>query len=239
MTDTNKLQAELDELEQQEYALLKQIESYENRNKIKYFQPHEKQKFAIGAVMNPRKHTVIFQGSNRSGKTTWLIVMLTSLLLGELPWSKEKTRFTPPIRARLFGEDWLHHVGQVLIPTLREWIPPDSIRTTKKNNQGIDYLWFLKNGSVLEIMTYEQSTDQVEGLSGHIIAADEPMPRDKYIACKRGLVDYDGVFLMSFTPLKEPWIYDELIAKNDPSVSVYGVNIRENPHLSEAAIKEF
>jgi hypothetical protein len=65
------------------------------------------------------------------------------------------------------------------------------------------------------------------------------MPRDKYVACKRGLVDYDGIFLMSFTPLKEPWIYDEIITKGDPAVAAYGVNITENPYLSKEAIDEF
>jgi len=198
-----------------------------------------KQQFAIDAVKNNRKKVIIFQGSNRSGKTTWLITTLVSLLLGEFPWSKEATRFKSPIRARLFGEDWLHHIGQVIIPKLKEWVPLDHLAHTKKNNQGIEYLWYFKNGSILEIMTYEQATEQVEGWSGHVVAADEPMPRDKYIACKRGLVDYDGIFLMSFTPLKEPWIYDELITKGDPAVAAYGVNITENPYLTKDAIAEF
>jgi len=233
------IQAEIEELEKQEYVILKTIESYENRNKINFFKPHEKQQFAIDAVKNNRKKVIIFQGSNRSGKTTWLITTLVSLLLGEFPWSKEATRFKSPIRARLFGEDWLHHIGQVIIPKLKEWVPLDHLAHTKKNNQGIEYLWYFKNGSILEIMTYEQATEQVEGWSGHVVAADEPMPRDKYIACKRGLVDYDGIFLMSFTPLKEPWIYDELITKGDPAVAAYGVNITENPYLTKDAIAEF
>jgi hypothetical protein len=44
---------------------------------------------------------------------------------------------------------------------------------------------------------------------------------------------------MSFTPLKEPWIYDEIIMKGDMSTSVFGVDIYENPHLTKEAIEEF
>lgn len=230
----------LEELEKQEYSLLKKVESYEESNKINYFKPHEKQLGFFGAVKNNGKKVVIFQGGNRSGKTTSLIVALVSFMLGTLPWEKDsKLRFRPPIRARLFGEDWTHHVGQVLIPELRKWMPAKEIKATKKNNQGIDYYWQLNNGSVLEVMTYEQSTDQVEGWSGHVVACDEPMPRDKYIANKRGLVDFDGVYLMSFTPLKEPWIKDELIDNPDSSIATFFVDTDDNPYLSKEAVAEF
>ena len=66
------------------------------------------------------KKTVIVQGSNRSGKTTFLIVSAVSLCLGKEWWSGVDLRFKPPIRARLVGEDWTHHVGQVLMQKLRE-----------------------------------------------------------------------------------------------------------------------
>jgi hypothetical protein len=118
-------------------------------------------------------------------------------------------------------------------------MPANEIKSTKKNNQGVDYFWELKNGSTLELMTYEQSTELVEGWSGHVVASDEPMPRDKYIANKRGLVDYGGVSLMSFTPLKEPWIKDELIDNPDPSIAAFFVDITDNPYLSGEEIAEF
>jgi hypothetical protein len=122
---------------------------------------------------------------------------------------------------------------------LKEWCPAGEIAETKKNNQGIDYFWVFKNGSILEILTYEQKTDLMEGWSGHVVGADEPMPRDKYIALKRGLVDFDGLFLMGFTPLKEPWIYDELIVKPNDTVAVFNLDIRDNPYMDEKAIAEF
>src|SRR3972149_2614216 len=203
---------QLEEAERLELALLKKKEKDYEQNLVLTFKPHQKQQAFFAAVANAQKKVVIFQGGNRSGKTTSLIVAIVSLMLGYFPWAPAIfLRFKPPIKVRLFGEDWTHHVGQVLIPEIKKWMPASQVKTTKKNNQGIDYFWELKNGSILEIMTYEQQTDQVEGWSGHVVACDEPMPRDKYIANKRGLVDYNGVYLMAFTPLKEPWIKDELI----------------------------
>lgn len=239
--DADEIQRRIEELEKKEYTLLKKVENYEDSNRINFFKPHPKQEGYFGAVRDASKKVIIFQGGNRSGKTTSLIVALISLMLGKLPWDKDgkNLRYKPPIRARLFGEDWTHHVGQVLIPELKKWMPAREVKATKKNNQGIDYYWQLANGSVLEIMTYEQSTDQVEGWSGHVVACDEPMPRDKYIANKRGLVDFDGVYLMSFTPLKEPWIKDELIDNPDSSIATFFVDTDDNPYLSKAAIEEF
>lgn len=238
--ERNKLiDKEIEKRQRKILASLKREELYRNQNKIKFFKPHEKQQGIFNAATDLTKKTFIFQGGNRSGKTTWLITQLVSFLLGKELWSGRELRFKPPIRARLFGEDWTHHVGEVLIPKLKEWVPLSEVESTKKNNQGIDYHWVFKNGSILEIMTYEQATEITEGWSGHVAAADEPMPRDKYVATKRGLVDFDGVFLMSFTPLKEPWIFDELITNPDPAVYFENVDMRDNPHLGEDAIKEF
>lgn len=231
---------QLEEAERLELALLKKKEKYYEQNLVLTFKPHQKQQAFFDAVANVQKKVVIFQGGNRSGKTTSLIVAIVSLMLGYFPWAPAIfLRFKPPIKVRLFGEDWTHHVGQVLIPEIKKWMPASQVKTTKKNNQGIDYFWELKNGSILEIMTYEQQTDQVEGWSGHVVACDEPMPRDKYIANKRGLVDYNGVYLMSFTPLKEPWIKDELIDNPDPSIATFFVDTDDNPYLSAEAIDEF
>ena len=210
----------------------------ELRDGIFGYVPHAKQRAAFDGVYGYRRG-VVFQGGNRSGKSNWLIHQVASLLLGIEPWSGRKMPFEVPVRGRLFGEDWTHHVGQVLMPIIREAFPSEEVKKTKRNNQGIQYLWEFKNGSTLEIMTYEQSTDMVEGWSGHFVAMDEPPPRDKYIACRRGLVDYDGIFLMSLTPLKEPWIYDEIVQNVDDDILSIHVDIRDNEHLPADAIDKF
>lgn len=202
------------------------------------YEPHEKQQKAFDGVHDGRKG-VLFQGGNRSGKSNWLIHQICCLLLGLEPWSGREMPFKAPVRGRLLGEDWQHHINAVLMPIIIETFPMEEVSRTKKNNQGVKYWWEFRNGSTLEIMTYEQKTDMVEGWSGHFVAMDEPPPRDKYIACRRGLVDYDGIFLMSLTPLKEPWIYDEIVMNPSEDVLSVHVDIRDNEHLPPDAIDKF
>jgi len=109
-----------------------------------------------------------------------------------------------------------------------------------KNPQGIGTKYILKNGSVFDILTYEQDTEQFEGWRGHVAWFDEPPPRDKYVATLRGLVDFSGRHWLTLTPLTQPWIYDEIYTNTDKEYNfVVTVDIRENEHLSEAAIADF
>ncbi len=57
----------------------------------------------------------------------------------------------PPVRVRLTGEDWNHHLGQTVVPELKKWFPEGEY-ITKKNTNGIEYFWTCKNGSTLELM---------------------------------------------------------------------------------------
>lgn len=132
-----------------------------------------------------------------------------------------------------------HHIGQTLIPKLKQFYPKKFLAHVRRNNQGVEYFFSDVNGSTLEIMSYEQDTDSVESWSGHVVAYDEPPPRDKYVACCRGLVDNDGISLFSFTPLKEPWLHDSLVASGDPTVAFFFVRMDDNPYLSREAIDQF
>lgn len=176
---------------------------------------------------------------HNSGKTTSLIAACVGLLQGFFPWSDQKLRFEPPVKIRLCGEDMGHHVKEVLLPKLKDFLPSGFVQHTRKNTQGVDAHWTFTNGSTLEILSYEQDTDIYEGWDGHVVLFDEPPPRSKYVACKRGLVDHDGICLFSFTPLKEPWIYDEIVTNPDPAYFFVQVDTLDNPHLSHSAIEEF
>ena len=189
----------------------------------------------------PTYHNYIVGGviHHNSGKTHALVAAGVSLLMGEYPWTGQKLRFPGPIKVRLCGEDMGHHVKEVLLPKLKEFCPSGFVKSTRKNTQGVDAHWSFANGSTLEVLSYEQDTDIYEGWDGHVVLFDEPPPRKKYVACKRGLVDHNGICLFAFTPLKEPWIYDEIVTNPDPAYYFIQVDTLDNPHLSLAAIEEF
>jgi len=189
----------------------------------------------------PGPHNYVAGGvvHHNSGKTTAGCAMVVSMALGMTPWNEKRTRFRPPIKIRICGEDQGHHLREILVPKLHEFVPKEEIKAIRKSNAGLDAYWTFKNGSTIELMSYEQDDDVFEGWDGHLVWFDEPPPRSKYIALKRGLVDHKGIALLTFTPLKEPWIYDELVTNPDRAVRFINADIRDNPYLDEGAIAEF
>lgn len=180
-------------------------------------------------------------GGNRSGKTTAGMVEFLFHMTKIYPkWYPKKMRFEGPVKGRICAQDFQKGVGEIIIPALEEWLDMNFVSKKIRNPLGIPVKWILKDGSVFDILTYEQNTEQYEGWKGHVAWFDEPPPRDKYIATLRGLVDYKGRNWLTLTPLTQPWIYDEIYVKHDnKKICVVVTDIRDNPHLSPEAIKEF
>uniref|UniRef100_A0A6H2A1Y1 Putative terminase n=1 Tax=viral metagenome TaxID=1070528 RepID=A0A6H2A1Y1_9ZZZZ len=202
-------------------------------NKIKFFVPTERQEEFI---RNKAKIKLFF-ASNKSGKTCNTVIEDISQCIGYRPYlsPKDPDYFTgskPPVKVRIYGEDFTQHIGGVIVPALREWIPQSEFEykdgNPKKNPQGIPTFWKFKNGSTIELLTYEQSSEKSEGWDGHVVHFDEPPPRPTYIAAKRGLIVHGGICLFSLTPLKEPWLYDELWLREDKSVFCIDAKIETN-----------
>lgn len=180
-------------------------------------------------------------GGNRSGKTTAGVVELLFHVTGAYPdWYPKEHRFSGSVKARIVCTDFQKGAAEVIIPALEEWLDNSLVKRKVKNPIGVPVKWELKNGSVFEILTHEQSTDQFEGWKGHLAWFDEPPPRDKYVATLRGLVDFQGKCWLTLTPLTQPWVYDEIYTRSDgEKVFVVTTDIRNNPHLSLEAIEQF
>lgn len=214
--------------------------------RISLFQPHPKQNlfFRSGAK------TRLFLGGNRSGKTTAGILEDIAHALGCRPWLSRgdaayETGYGVPTRGRIVCEDFQVTAKTVIVPKLWEWLPKESLAgAPKKNAVGVEHYWTFKNGSTIEIMTNEQDSKVFEGWDGHWVHFDEPPLREHFIACKRGLVDHSGRMWFAMTPLKEPWIYDELVLKADAgqgNIDVFTVDTEENVGygLTSEAVAEF
>lgn len=180
-------------------------------------------------------------GGNRSGKTTCGGMEFLFHVTGHYPeWYPKDKRYMYPVKGRIIATDFSKGVGEVIVPFLEEWLDMSLVAKKQRNPLGIPIKWILKNGSVFDILTHEQTLTTFEGWKGHIAWFDEPPPRDKYVATLRGLVDYRGRAWLTLTPLSQPWIYDEIFAsQNSKKIFVVTTDIRDNPHLSEEAIKSF
>jgi len=154
-------------------------------------------------------------------------------------WYPLSQRYHGAIKGRIIVKDFQKAVGEVINPFFQEWLDYGKIQRIWKNPQGIPVKYLFKNGSVFDILTHEQSTEQFEGWKGHIAWFDEPPPRDKYVATLRGLVDFQGRHWLTLTPLTQPWIYDDIYTKKDPNIHCVTMDMRENTNLTEAAIREF
>ena len=218
-------------------GLLNQEVQIRKSRKLLLYEPNEKQ---LAFHTSPCKTRALF-GGNRSGKTTAGIIEFLFHLTGIYPkWYPESERHDGPVKGRICAKDFQKGVGEVVIPAFEEWLDDTLVKKKFRNPLGIPVKWILKNGSVFDILSYEQNTEQYEGWKGHMAWFDEPPPRDKYIATLRGLVDFGGRNWLTLTPLTQPWIYDEIYVKSDgKSILAVTTDIRDNIHLSEKDIAEF
>lgn len=205
--------------------------------KILFYEPQEKQ-LLFHTSKCPRRS--IF-GGNRVGKTLAGGMEFLYHVTGLYPdWYPPEQRFKGAIKGRIIAKDFQKGVGEVISPFMNEWLDSSIVARRVKNPMGVATKYELKNGSVFDILTHEQSTEQFEGWRGHIAWFDEPPPRDKYVATLRGLVDYSGRHWLTLTPLTQPWIYDEIFTATDRKYTfVTVIDITENKYLDPQAIKEF
>lgn len=201
--------------------------------------PHPKQKLFHQATNKVR---AVF-GGNRSGKSEMGTLECKFHSTGRYPeWYPEEGRFNTPTRGRIVVTDYKKGAGEVLVPKLEQWFDDGDIIKIEKSMGNISkvYVRHLTGGtSTFDVMTHEQDTMQFEGWSGHWVWFDEPPPRDKYIACLRGTVDYNGRIWITATPITEPWLYDEIILNTERDAWHLAVSIYDNPYISQKSIKEF
>ena len=202
-------------------------------------------------VMQDKAHRclsrrILFCGGNRSGKSTFGAMELVWHVTRKYPdWYPQEKRFKNPIKALISATEF-PIVSRVIEPKLFQYLPKDYY-TYKRTAQGYLQHVSCQDGSRIDILTSEMKDEAYESADWDFAWLDEPQQRRKYEAIMRGLVDRRGRIVVTFTPLTEPWMKEELVDKADGNlISCFQVDIRNNkftvsgdPILSEEAIKEF
>lgn len=208
--------------------------NYPKTHPIQCYRPQEKQR---AFHLAPNKIRATF-GANQSGKTYSGKFETAFHFTRDYPeWYPQDHRFTVPTKGRLMVKDFPKGVGEVIEPALFSAIPERFIKGIKRNSQGYLVKMYGINGDTLDIVTHDMDTKSLEGWQGHYLWCDEPPPRDKWIACMRGLIKNAGRCWMTCTPLDEPWMYDEIYL--NPEVFSQSIDIMENEYLSEKEINIF
>lgn len=154
------------------------------------------------------------------------------------PTDPGQLRFKGPVKIRVFGEK-SDTLSEVQTPYLKRFIAPEWLAGTKKGQTGVVEFYQFNNGSTINLLTYQQEPASMEGWDGHVCVFDEPPPRPVYIANVRGLVDHKGISVFAMTPLKEPWIADEIANNPDPAYFSMVMSSHENPHVDRGALDAF
>lgn len=194
--------------------------------------PHEKQQIFHSAPEKGR----LYIGGNRSGKSVGGV-------LEDIWWLTGKHKFRetppPPIRGRLVCVDFPNGWEKIIKPILQQWLPPSELidGSWESSWNGRTRTLTLANGSFLEIMSYEQDTDNFAGASRHFIHFDEEPPKTIFNECRMRLIDTGGSWWITMTPVEGmTWVYDDLYEPK--SCGIVEVDISENPYLSTIEVEE-
>jgi len=191
--------------------------------------------------------TIMYIGGNRAGKSTFGAMELCFHLTRQYPpWFPMARRYSRPIKAVVVCTEF-PIVERVIEPKLMTYLPHQYIQKARRTPQGYLSRLVCLDGSTVDVLTNEMDDMAFESADWDVYWGDEPQKKTKYFAIQRGLVDRQGQTILTFTPLTEPWIKEELVDKADQQrIAVFTVNIRDNkftihgqPILSEEAIREF
>lgn len=187
------------------------------------------------------RRTRILLGGNRSGKTTAGACEAIAHALGFRPWLPPdhpdhivklmgRRPIPVPNVGVICGESYKVAVDTVLWPTINEWMPKGIVAHAIKNQQGVVDRVDFTNKSRFRFMAYNQQAKEFEGFKSHWSWYDEPPPHDIYISNERGLVDYGGRSWFTLTPVRQPWIWTDLVSKEgeDPTIDVFKMSVWDN-----------
>jgi phage terminase large subunit-like protein len=208
---------------------------------IKRYKPHEKQHLFHAST----KKKKLYIGGNRSGKTTGGVCEDIWRATCRHPYRPDLNEIGPN-RGRVVAVDFVNGVEKIIFPQFQQWLYPSALKGgawETAYNKLLRTLTF-SNGSTIEFMSYDQDLDKFAGTSRHWIHFDEEPPKSIYIENMARIIDTDGDFWITMTPVEGmTWVYEDLYEQNhnnaDGVVEVIEVNTLENPYLTRNAIQSF
>jgi len=189
--------------------------------------------------------TILLCGANRIGKSTFGAMELCWHLTKKYPdWFPEARRFNRPVKAAI-SVDSFDKISNVIEPKLKSLLPSKYYKIKRKQSylSRVDCL----DGSYASVLTLEMDDSAYESADWDFIWEDEPQDQTKRQGLIRGLVDRKGLEVITFTPLTEAWMKDELIDKADGKrIECFFAEMRDNkfdisgnPILTEESIQDF
>lgn len=227
---------------EEEVSKLECVDSERRKNKgMSYYTPNAVQYRAHQS----KARTILLCGANRIGKSTFGAMELCWHLTKQYPdWFPKERRFKGAIRCAI-SVDSFDKIVNVIEPKIKQFLPSDYYKIRRK--QGYMSQIICRDGSTVHVLTLEMDDSAYESADWDFVWEDEPQDQRKREGLIRGLVDRRGLEVITFTPLTEAWMKEELIDRADGKrIECFFAQMRDNkfdisgtPILSEESIQEF
>lgn len=170
------------------------------------------------------KKIVALLCGNQVGKTEFGAVRVLSHCLGVKPLALGGTApqrwediSRHGVRALVCGENFTTAIPKTILPKLQHYITDQMLSRPPKKNAGnkLPEVYFFRSGAELHIQSYDQAVSSFEGPVWDIVWFDEPPPAAIFTAVRRGTMSRQGAILITATPLKEPWMHDQIVVPSE------------------------
>ena len=141
-------------------------------------------------------------------------------------------------RYLMAGESFEVSLRDVIVPKLKDFVTGDMLaKPPRLNSNGVPVVWTFVTGAELILMSYQQAVDSFEGAPWDGVFLDEPPPWEIFSAVSRGTLEREGQIIITATPLKQPWMLDELLAPaQDPEHPSYGTVVEFKADMWQNAV---
>jgi phage terminase large subunit-like protein len=202
------------------------------------YEPHEKQKEFHCSYLQEK----LFIGGNRSGKTVANVLECIWRITKTHPFRPDLNEIDGEIRGRLVCVSFVDGLQKIILPLFKKWMPTKYLigRSWDKSYNNYLRTLTLVDGSFVEFMSYDQELEKFAGTSRHFVSFDEEPPKTVWEECLMRLVDTDGDWWISMTPVEGlTWVYEEIyqpwkMGDRDWTM-VLQVSMDDNPHLKDNA----
>lgn len=184
----------------------------------------------------------LYIGGNRSGKSLGSTIEGIYYVTKTHPFRKMPDE---PVRGRVVAVDFLNGVDKIILPLWKQWLPKKYLinGSWEQSYSRERHVLTLNNGSFVEFMSQDQDLDKFAGSSRHFIHFDEECPKSIWLECLARLVDTDGDWWMSQTPVEGmEWIFDDIYQpakEGTKDIGIVEASMEDNPSLSKEAIARF
>lgn len=210
----------------------------ESVTSIYSYVPHPKQKLFHCSTLEEK----LFIGGNRSGKTVANVIECIWRITKSHPWRPELNQIEGEIRGRLVCVSFVDGLEKIILPLFKKWMPKKFLKGRSWDKSYNKYLrtLTLEDGSFIEFMSYDQELEKFAGTSRHFVSFDEEPPKSVWEECLMRLIDTDGDWWISMTPVEGlTWVFDLIYQPweegNRPETLVLQVSMDDNPHLVQSA----